>query len=99
MVEGSTEPECVGECVTKNAVNCPKDGCDGLLLERRGRFGPFWGCNNYPKCKTIINKLPLKLPCHVCNGLTVSGARGASQCHDKECGWNSELVKKTEAQG
>lgn len=98
MVEGSTEPECVGDCVTKNAVNCPKDGCDGLLLERRGRFGPFWGCNNYPKCKTIINKLPLKVPCPVCNGLTVSGPRGTSQCHDKECGWNSELVKNAETQ-
>ena len=94
MVEGTTGPECSGDCIIKNAVRCPKAGCDGSLLERRGRFGPFWGCNNYPKCKTIVNKPPLKTPCPVCNGLTIVGARDSSQCYDKECGWNSELAGK-----
>jgi restriction system protein len=27
---------------------CPK--CGGLLIERVGKFGKFYGCSNYPKC-------------------------------------------------
>ena len=27
---------------------CPK--CDGILMERQGPYGKFWGCSNYPKC-------------------------------------------------
>ncbi len=29
--------------------NCPK--CDGQLIERKGKYGEFMGCSNYPKCK------------------------------------------------
>jgi ribonuclease HI len=28
---------------------CPK--CNGKLLERKGVYGKFFGCSNYPKCK------------------------------------------------
>ena len=28
---------------------CPR--CGGHLVEREGRYGPFYGCENYPKCK------------------------------------------------
>ncbi|WP_294065602.1 NERD domain-containing protein [uncultured Fusobacterium sp.] len=28
---------------------CPK--CGGKLVERKGRYGNFLGCSNYPKCK------------------------------------------------
>ncbi|RTE08595.1 NERD domain-containing protein [Paenibacillus whitsoniae] len=30
---------------------CPK--CGGPLVERRGKYGPFKGCGNYPKCRFI----------------------------------------------
>lgn len=32
---------------------CPK--CKGKTTLRHGRFGPFLGCANYPKCRGIIN--------------------------------------------
>ena len=32
---------------------CPD--CNSPLLQRKGRFGPFLGCSNYPECKKIIN--------------------------------------------
>jgi len=32
---------------------CPK--CKGKMTLRHGRFGPFLGCANYPKCRGIIN--------------------------------------------
>lgn len=30
---------------------CPR--CDGKLVERKGKYGEFLGCENYPKCKFI----------------------------------------------
>ena len=30
---------------------CPK--CHGSLIEKNGKYGPFIGCSNYPKCKFI----------------------------------------------
>lgn len=29
--------------------SCPK--CFGELIPREGRYGLFYGCKNYPKCK------------------------------------------------
>ena len=34
-------------------VRCPEDGAPMVL--REGRFGKFYGCVNYPKCKGIVN--------------------------------------------
>lgn len=34
-------------------VKCPICGRDMLL--KRGRYGVFWGCSNYPKCKGSID--------------------------------------------
>lgn len=39
------------EDIRKNI--CPK--CGGKLLERKGRYGGFIGCSNYPKCHFTIN--------------------------------------------
>jgi len=33
------------------AEKCPQ--CGGNLIERRGRYGKFFGCSNYPKCRFI----------------------------------------------
>ena len=30
---------------------CPEPGCGGTLRQRNGRYGPFLGCSNYPKCQ------------------------------------------------
>lgn len=32
-----------------NSGICPR--CGGQLVERKGRYGIFYGCSNYPKCK------------------------------------------------
>jgi len=29
-------------------VTCPE--CDGPMVSRKGKFGTFWGCKQYPKC-------------------------------------------------
>jgi len=30
-------------------VTCPE--CDGPMVSRKGKFGVFWGCKQFPKCK------------------------------------------------
>ncbi len=32
---------------------CPK--CGGSLVERKGKYGKFLGCSNYPKCRYVKN--------------------------------------------
>lgn len=29
--------------------SCPE--CGGILVERKGRYGAFWGCKNFPRCR------------------------------------------------
>ncbi len=54
---------------------CPECGeaDGGKLVARRGRFGPFVGCDRYPACKYIKKdgpppppKLPFDAPCPTC---------------------------------
>ncbi len=33
---------------------CPR--CGGSLILRRGKYGSFYGCSNYPKCKFTYNR-------------------------------------------
>ncbi|HWB72956.1 MAG TPA: type I DNA topoisomerase [Egibacteraceae bacterium] len=34
-------------------VRCPQ--CGKAMIRREGRFGPFYGCQDYPACKGIVN--------------------------------------------
>ena len=45
---------------TKNELNrkiasgiCPQ--CGGNLVKRSGKYGSFYGCSNYPKCRFTTN--------------------------------------------
>ncbi|MFC1750465.1 type I DNA topoisomerase [Pseudomonadota bacterium] len=49
--EAAAEPEVI------EGRTCPK--CESELIIRRGRYGKFIGCSNYPKCKHIE---PLEKP-------------------------------------
>lgn len=37
------------QSLDSKTLECPK--CGGKMVLRNGRFGPFYGCINYPKCK------------------------------------------------
>ena len=28
--------------------------CASIMVERKGRYGAFFGCSNYPVCKNIV---------------------------------------------
>ncbi len=49
---------------------CPK--CGGNLIEKRGRFGRFFACSNYPECKyTESYSLGFRCPVEGCTGKLV----------------------------
>mgnify|MGYP001616752900 CR=1 FL=1 len=31
------------------SLKCPN--CGGEMISRKGKFGTFWGCKDYPNCK------------------------------------------------
>jgi len=35
--------------IEQRKEKCPQ--CGGNLIERKGKFGKFYGCSNYPKCR------------------------------------------------
>ena len=37
---------------TINSGKCPR--CGGNLVRRQGKYGYFYGCSNYPKCKYTL---------------------------------------------
>ncbi len=37
----------------EGAPKCPT--CGGALVKRHGKNGDFWGCTNYPKCRTTFD--------------------------------------------
>jgi DNA topoisomerase-1 len=61
FVACSGYPECKTTKSVSTGFNCPKEGCGGYLVARKGKRGSrFYGCSNYPKCDYIANKLPTK---------------------------------------
>ena len=65
--------------------NCPN--CDGKIIERKSRRGKvFYGCNNYPKCKTAFWDKPVDEKCPKCQKMLVekNGKIKCSECDYKE---------------
>lgn len=71
----SNYPECkfikTEEKETKEICNCPN--CDGTIIEKRSKRGKiFYGCNNYPTCKTAYWDMPTGENCPNCGKMLVS---------------------------
>lgn len=65
-------PDCkYTDSVTIEApVPCPNDG--GKLVQKRTKKGrTFWGCANYPKCKTAFWGEPQKEKCPECKNILI----------------------------
>ena len=43
----------VVETWPQGSLHCPECGSDMSL--KRGRFGPFYSCSNFPKCRCTVN--------------------------------------------
>ena len=89
-------------------VRCPRDGCDGELVERRSRRTgkPFYGCNRFPACKTVSWDWPVAQPCLSCahpilNIKTTKKSGTRLVCPQKDCSHAApcppELIEQMEA--
>jgi DNA helicase II / ATP-dependent DNA helicase PcrA len=43
-----------------NSPECPT--CGKLMVKRISKYGAFWGCSQYPKCRTTLDIKPVTLP-------------------------------------
>lgn len=72
FVACSNFPECkyikTEEKEITEICDCPN--CDGKIVEKKTRKGKiFYGCNNYPKCKTAFWDKPLGKECPECKSM------------------------------
>lgn len=72
-------------------VKCPEclpaqTGKAGEMVERHGRFGVFYSCSEYPKCKYAIKAKPTGKMCPECNSLMMEGTKTIPErCSSKTC--------------
>ncbi|MFQ5629664.1 MAG: type I DNA topoisomerase, partial [bacterium] len=60
-------PECKNTQPFTTNIDCPNDGCDGKLVERKSKRGrTFFGCSNYPTCKFASWNKPVAQECPNC---------------------------------
>ena len=72
-------------------VDCPT--CHkGLMQKRQNRFGKFFfACDNYPKCKYILNQEPVVKSCPQCDAnlmLKVAKNKNEFVCAIPKCGYH-----------
>ncbi len=87
----------------KTGEDCPE--CGSPLVKRRGRFGEFTACSNYPTCKYIkkeVKKNTEIMPCPKCDGMilekrTKRGKIFYGCSHYPKCdfaSWDKPIEKK-----
>ncbi len=63
----SNYPKCKNTKPLTLGIACPKEGCDGQIVERRTKRGRiFYGCSNYPKCDFVSWDKPVNKKCPQC---------------------------------
>ncbi len=63
----SNYPQCKNTKAISTGVSCPKDGCEGNVVERRSKRGrTFFGCSRYPKCDFVSWNKPVDQKCKAC---------------------------------
>jgi DNA topoisomerase-1 len=51
----------------ETGVNCPKEKCEGRIVEKKSRRGRlFYSCNRYPECSFAIWEKPVSKKCPDC---------------------------------
>lgn len=61
-------PKCKYTKPFTTGVACPREGCDGELVEKSSRFGKlFYSCSKYPNCDMAVWDWPVLEPCPECD--------------------------------
>ena len=75
FVACSNYPECkyIKKEEKKIIEICDCPTCSGKIIERKSKKGKvFYGCNNFPKCKTAYWDMPVGKLCPNCNSMLVN---------------------------
>jgi len=60
-------PKCKNVRATTTGVACPREGCDGEIIQKISKNGKvFYSCNRYPKCKIALWDRPVNRTCPLC---------------------------------
>lgn len=63
----SRYPECKNTKPISTNVPCPREECNGTLVQRQSRKGKiFYGCSEYPKCNYALWNRPVAQQCPNC---------------------------------
>jgi DNA topoisomerase-1 len=61
-------PECKHTESFQIGMDCPKEGCEGRVVEKVTRRGKvFYGCSNFPACDWASWNRPVPTPCPACD--------------------------------
>lgn len=92
FVACSNFPECkyIKNEPKEESLICDCHNCDdGKIVEKKSRRGKiFYGCNNYPKCKTAYWDKPIDEKCPKCGKMLVETKKGLIKC--SECDYKKE---------
>ena len=87
--------------VKSTGIKCPKEGCEGEIIEKRSRFGKtFYGCSSWSKtkCDSVFWSKPIPEKCPECQSyLTLKENTKVTQIQctkTKECGFKREPTKE-----
>ena len=90
----SSYPDCKNVKPYVLGIQCPEDGCDGQIVEKRSRKGKvFFGCSTYPQCKFASWDRPIDRKCTHCDAALLyekSSRSGAPAMHCRVCGTEYE---------
>jgi DNA topoisomerase-1 len=93
----SNYPVCKYIKLKSTGVSCPKENCNGEIVERKSRRGKvFYGCSNYPDCDFILWNKPLPEPCPLCHAKytvvkTTKRSGTVRYCDGKDCDFKESL--------
>ncbi len=101
----SNYPDCKHIKQKEVGVACPRDGCEGQVVERRSKRGKlFFGCSEYPNCDFTSWYRPVAEPCPEC-GYPVLFEKSTKRdgtfiaCTEEGCGYRrspeAEAVAET----
>jgi DNA topoisomerase-1 len=90
----SNYPACKFTQSVSTGINCPQEGCDGMLVERRTRKGrTFYSCTNYPRCTFALWDRPIPEKCPQCGYPFLAEKQAKTgamkRCPQKECGYRT----------
>ncbi len=87
----SNYPECkyIKQVPREVVEICDCPNCDGKIIEKKSKRGKvFYGCNNYPSCKTAYWDMPTGEKCPECGKMLLK-KKDAIKC--SECDYEKEL--------